>query len=326
MRIALDQLEEARALLRQHFAPTPLVISRWARSLGNDARPIFLKVETGLPTGSFKVRGAMYALSTHMRSSTPTEVVAASTGNHGAAVAWAAGLSNLAATIFVPTDPNPVKARRIEELGARIVEAGADLTAAIDAAGEYAARTGAFFLHDASSPLVPIGAGTIGLEIVEALPAVQTVYVPMGDTALIRGVASALKHRVPGIRIVGVVAERAPAYFLSWQRRLAVETASAGTIADGLAIRRALQPNVDDICMLVDDVVSVSEEDLLVAIRQLMREEQIEAEPAGAAAFAALSRVHEQTTAAQAPSAGTAVALVTGGNLAPDLRARLMPQ
>src|SRR5262249_25298066 len=162
---------------------------------------------------------------------------------------------------------------------------------------------------DATSPLVPIGAGTIGLEIVESLPSVQTVYVPMGDTALIRGVASAAKHLAPGIRIVGVVAERAPAYLLSWQRRLAVETESAATIADGLAIRRALQPNVEDICALVDDVACVSEEDMLASIRRLMREEQIEAEPAGAAAFAALLNVHEQTTAAHMPSAGTSVAL-----------------
>jgi threonine dehydratase len=323
MRITLEQFEEARVLLRQYFAPTPLVP---ARSLGDGADAVFLKVETGLPTGSFKVRGAIYALSIHLRTGTPTEVTAASTGNHGAAVAWAAGLLHLPATIFVPRNPNPVKAQRIRDLGARLVEVGeigADLAAAIDAANEYADRAGAFFLHDASSPLVPIGAGTIGLEVVESLPSVQTMYVPMGDTALIRGVASAAKHLVPGVRIVGVVAERAPAYFLSWQRRLAVETASALTIADGLAVRRALQSNVDDICALVDDVVCVSEQEMLAAIRRLMREEQIEAEPAGAAALAGIFLTRDQADTARSPSAGTSVALVTGGNLAPDLRAEL---
>ena len=240
-------------------------------------------------------------------------------------MAWAARLLHLPATIFVPLNPNPVKAGRIRELGAQLVEVGADLAAAIDAASEYAARTGAFFLHDASDPLVPIGAGTIGLEVVESLPSVQTMYVPMGDTALIRGVASAAKHLAPGIRIVGVVAERAPAYFLSWQRRHAVETASADTVADGLAVRRALQSNVDDICALVDDVVCVSDGEMLVTIRELMDEEQIEAEPAGAAALAALrrTRVSDGATRSGRPSEGAIVALVTGGNLAPDLRAAL---
>ena len=291
MRITLEQLEEARWLVRQYFEPTPLVR---ARSVGDDAHPVFLKLETGLPTGSFKVRGAVYALSIRLRTGAPTEVTAASTGNHGAAVAWAAGLVQLPATIFVPQNPNPLKARRMRDLNARVVEVGADLSAAIDKASEYAARTGVYFLHDASNPLVPIGAGTIGLEVVESLPSVQTIYVPMGDTALIRGVASAAKHLAPDIRIVGVVAERAPAYLLSWQRHVVVETETASTIADGLAVRRPLPSNVDDICTLVDEVVGVSDEEMLDAIRRLMREEQIQAEPAGAAAFAALLRARDR--------------------------------
>ena len=125
------------------------------------------------------------------------EVVCASTGNHGAAVAYAAQLLGIRATIFLPAEPNPVKAARILALGARLVKAGADLSAAIDAAQQYAAREGAFFLHDASDPDMPVGTATIGAEIVEQLPAVDVIYVPMGDTALIRGVASAAKQRRP---------------------------------------------------------------------------------------------------------------------------------
>ena len=158
---------------------------------------------------------------------------------------------------------------RIRALGARLVESGNDLSDAIDAAEAYAAREAAFFLHDARDPDVPIGAGTIGLEIVDQLPAVDVIYAPMGDTALIRGVASAAKQRRPSIRIVGVVAERAPAYFLSWQRGGAdsvVETATCDTIADGLAIRRPLAPNVAAIVELLDDVVMVSEEEMISAI------------------------------------------------------------
>jgi threonine dehydratase len=255
MRVPLHALEDARARLKPYLEPTPLI--KAAASKPTDA--FFLKLETGLPTGSFKIRGALYALSVNAGTRTIAEVIAASTGNHGAAVAYAGRRLGIPATIFLPEHPNPVKALRIRECGAKIVEAGRDLSAAIDAAYEYARASGAFFLHDAADPDVPAGAGTIALELFDQLPSVEAIYVPMGDTALIRGVASAAKQLNPAVSIVGAVADRAPAYFLSWQRRVAVETPSADTIADGLAVRRALQPNVDDICALVDDVRLVSE-------------------------------------------------------------------
>ena len=296
----------ARALLAPHLAPTPLVR---ARSLSVPGRGVFLKIETGLPTGSFKVRGALYSLSLNAARRPIAEVVAASTGNHGAAVAWAARLLGIRATIFVPARPNPVKAAHVRELGARLVEEGRDLSAAIDAAYEHAGRTGAFFLHDAADPDVPFGAGTIGHEIVEALPHVDAVYVPMGDTALIRGVAAAVKTHRPSAAIIGVVAERAPAYYLSWRANEAIETETADTIADGLAVRRALAPNVAAIRALVDDVRMVSEAELRGAIEWLGVRETVVAEPAGAAATAAFLK--EPT----APP--VSVLLVTGGNLAP---------
>ena len=288
-----------------------------AASLSSPGHDVFLKIETDLPTGSFKVRGAIYSLSRKLAKNallyTPiVEVVCASTGNHGAAVAYAARLLGVAATIFLPVDPNPVKAARIRDLGARIVESGVDLSATIDAAQDYATRTAAFFLHDASDPDVPAGAATIGLEIVDQLPAVGVIYVPMGDTALIRGVASAAKQHRPSIRIVGVVAEKAPGYLLSWKSGEVVETATCDTIADGLAIRRPLALNVAAIRDLVDDVVAVSEEEMMAAIDLLYAREQVIAEPAGAAATAALLK--------RPPTAGTSVVLATGGNVAPGLR------
>src|SRR5215468_7087149 len=152
MRIPLTQLEEARALLRRHFPPTPLV---QATGLGATDEKLFLKLETGLPTGSFKVRGALYALSVNARARPIAEVVAASTGNHGAAVAYAGRSLGNPATIFLPEHPNPVKAQRIRDAGGRIVESGRDLSAAIEAAYGHAQRSGAFFLHDAIDPDVP---------------------------------------------------------------------------------------------------------------------------------------------------------------------------
>ena len=302
-------MSDPASVIREHFRPTPLVA---APSLSVDGSRVYLKNETVLPTGSFKVRGAVYSLARRRARGPVAEVVAASTGNHGAAVAWAAALNSTRATIFLPAHHNEVKAGRISALGARIVATGADLSGAIDAAREYAARTNAFFLHDAADPDVPVGAGTIGLEIVDELPSTDTIVVPMGDTALVRGVAGAAKSRNPSVRIVGVIAERAPAYYQSWHSGVAEHTDTADTIADGLAVTRALPENVDTIRALVDEVRLVGEHELLHAIWWLHAREGIVAEPAGAAATAAFL---------QARPTGATVLLVTGGNIAPEILA-----
>ena len=288
--------------------PTPLVA---ARSLSAAGCETYLKNETVLPTGSFKVRGALHSLTVNLARRRIGEVVAASTGNHGAAVAWAAKAAQCRATIFLPSNPNPVKAERIRGLDARIVESGADLSAAIEAAYQYAEETGAFLLHDAADADVPAGTAAIGTEILVQQPAVDRIYVPMGDTALVRGVAAAVKRVKPATTIVGVVAANAPAYLLSWQQGRVVETDTAVTIADGLAVRRPLAANVSAIRALVDEVQSVTEEEMLAAIRHLRQHERITAEPAGAAATAAYLR--------DPPASGCSVLLVTGGNIAPGV-------
>ena len=294
---------------QRQFGPTRL---ERAASLSEPGRDLYLKLELELPTGSFKVRGAVHSLSENLARRPVREVVAASTGNHGAAVAYAGRLLGVPATIFLPTAPNPVKAARIRELGATLVETGIDLSAAIDAARRYtASKDGAFFLHDAEDPGIPEGTAAIGREIIDQLPTAGAIYVPMGDTALIRGLASAAKQLRPSLRIVGVAAEQAPAYYLSWRSGAPVETDTANTIADGLAVSRPLQPNVIEIRRLVDEVVLVTEREMLEAIAKLYLGEHITAEPAGAAATAAWLKHRDATP--------LSVALVTGGNIAPDV-------
>ena len=292
--------------------PTPLVR---AASLSTAGRDAFLKNETVLPTGSFKVRGALHALRACLARQPIGEVIAASTGNHGAAVAWAARSAGVGATIFVPEHSNPLKVARIQELGAQLVETGADLSAATDAAYAYAERTGAFFLHDAADPDVPAGTAQIGEEIIAQQPAVTRIYVPMGDTALIRGVASAAKRAKPSVTVVGVAAANAPAYLLSWQQGRVVETETPLTIADGLAVSRPLMQNVTAIRALVDEVLAVTEAEMLAAIGHLRREEAITAEPAGAAAVAAYLK--------DGSASAVNVLLVTGANIAPAVAARV---
>lgn len=278
---------------------------------------VHLKLEMELPTASFKVRGALWALSERLRTAPVEEVVASSTGNHGAAVSYAAQKLGVKATIFLPKKNNPVKRARIIGLGATIVEKGSeDLAAAWKAAEEYARKTGAYFLNDATDPFLPAGPATIGIEILEQLGATEAVYVPMGDTALIRGLAAAVKQTKPNVKVIGVQAETAPSYYLSWKSGFATETETCNTIADGLSTRTPDAHNVRAIRELLDDVVLVSDDEMLRAISLLLLEEHIVAEPAGAAATAAVLK--------QEKNAGIAVTLVTGANVPRDILERAL--
>jgi threonine dehydratase len=311
-----EQVNDARELLRRFLRPTRLVR---AERIGSDSgSQIYLKLETDLPTGSFKPRGAIYALIKKLeRASTSGQtikgVVAASTGNHGAAVAYAARLAQLPATIVMPESPNPVKRARITALGADVKEVEWKPESLASAAAAFAEEHDYYFLNDASDELVPVGTATIAAEILDELPNPEVIIVPMGDTALIRGVASEAKRRHPSVRIVGVQAEQAPSYVRSWQEDRVVTTNTVETIADGLATYVPLERNVRAIRELVDDVCLVSEEEMIKAIGTLLFEEHVVAEPAGAAATAA----YVQNPTAYAKR--SVVLLVTGSSIPHEL-------
>lgn len=307
----VSTIHEAQSLLASRLPVTSLIpVTGLAPSV------VHLKLEIELPTGSFKPRGALYALATRLRQEPVEEVTASSTGNHGAAVAWAAKALGVPATIFLPKDPNPVKRKRIAELGARIVETGApDLTQAAVEAATYSKRAGAYFLNDATDPHIPAATGTIGLEILSQLPNVSSIFVPMGDTALIRGVAAAVNQSNPRVLVIGVQAERAPSYYLSWKADTAISTPTCDTCADGLATRTPQSENVTAIRDLVDDVMLVSEEEMIQAIRLLHTQARVIAEPAGAAAMAAFLK-----RSSSAQHSNPAVVLVTGCNISDSVR------
>lgn len=305
---SLSITREAQEVLKRYLPVTRLVP---APSLSQDCN-VSLKLESELPTGSFKPRGAIFGLSREMSRRPVREVVASSTGNHGAAVAYAARLLGIAATIFLPENPNPVKRARIAAFGAKIIEVGRDLSAACEEVLTYAQTRGAYFLNDAGDSDLPAGPATIALEILSQLPETDTLYVPMGDTALIRGVAAAAKQIRREVKVIGVQAERAPSYFLSWKQGTAVPTDTCDTIADGLATRMPDPENVQSIREVVDDVRLVSDEQMFGAIRQLLVEEHVVAEPAGAAATAAF-------LAGQHVAGENVVLLVTGSNITPEV-------
>ena len=304
----MAEIREARKLLATYFRPTRTVR---APTLSRNGASAYLKLETELPTGAFKVRGALYALALKLKKEQIVEVTAHSTGNHGAAVAYAAKLLQIPATIFLPASPNPVKREKIRNLGARVVEKGADSTGALQEALEYSQRPGVYFLNDATDPDLPAGPATIALEIAEQVPDVDTIYVPVGDTALIRSVAAAMKQLRSNVKIIGVQAERAPSYYLSWKAGKVIATDTCDTCADGLATRSPDAENVRVIRELVDDVLLVSEVQLVDAVHHLYHRERVLAEPAGAASTAAfLSH----------PSGNTTVLLVTGANISDQMR------
>ena len=309
-----EQVNDAREVVRKFLKPTRLVR---ADQIGRDTNTdIYLKLETELPTGSFKPRGALYALMKTLEQRSIKGVVAASTGNHGAAVAYVAQLAKLPATIFLPESPNPIKRARIVALGATVTEVEWKPESLGDAAEAFAREHDYYFINDAEVDLVPVGTATIAAEVLDDLPTPDVMIVPMGDTALIRGVAAEAKRRHPAVRIIGVQAVQAPAYARSWQEGRVITTETCDTIADGLATFVPNESNVREIRELVDEVRLVSEDEMIQAIRTLLFEEHLVAEPAGAASTA----VFLQNPVAYAGR--SVVLLVTGSNIPHELLSR----
>ncbi len=314
--LTLESIRSARELLRA-IVPVSRMIAADSLSAASGVR-IFLKLECEGPTGSFKVRGAYHAILRRKQRGALRGVVTSSTGNHGAAVAYVARILGVPARVYLPENPNPVKRAQIAQQGAEIVEAGAFLEAERELAERFAQESGWFNLVDGVEPEMLPGTAAIGCEIVEQIPDVDAIIVPVGDSTLIRGVAFAAKQLRPGVKIIGVQAERAPAYALSFRQGRAVSTDSSDTIADGLAVRHASAENVREIAARVDDFIVVSEEEMLAAVRKLILGEHVVAEPAGAAATAALLKC------GGAFLGKTVVLLVTGANIPEEVLLRAL--
>jgi threonine dehydratase len=281
---------------------------------------VYLKLESEGPTGSFKVRGAYHAIDVRqkqMNGKLPG-VVTSSTGNHGAAVAYAAFMQHVPARIYLPKNPNPAKKARIADFGAEIVEVGKFSEETRQHAAKFAEESGWYDVVDGSEPEMLPGTATIACEILDKLQHVDVFFVPVGDSTLIRGFAFAAKQLRPGVKIVGVQAERAPAYALSFAQSRAICVDSSDTIADGLSVRDTTEENVREIATLVDEFVLVSEEQMLSAMRHLLMQEHVLAEPAGAATTAAFLKTSTNYEKKMA------VLLVTGSNVTEELLLRAL--
>jgi threonine dehydratase len=303
-------VEAAAAALDGVVRSTPMWHSRGlADRVGG---PVWLKCENLQRTGSFKIRGAYTRISRLTPEERALGVVAASAGNHAQGVALAAQLLEARATVFMPeTAPLP-KVAATRAYGAEIHLGGHTLTEALAAAQEHAARTGAVFIHPFDHRDVIAGQGTVGLEVLEQCPDVRTVLVCTGGGGLVSGIAAAVRARRPDVRVVAVQAETAACFPDSLEAGRPVALGAMATMADGIAVAAPGDLTLAHVRDLVDEVRTVSEEDLSRALLFCLERAKLVVEPAGVAAVAA---VLADPQAFQPP----VVAVVSGGNIDPVL-------
>jgi len=316
---SLADFEAARLVVSRVADVTPMESSRYlADQLG---APVHLKCENLQRTGSYKIRGAYNRLSKLTADERAHGVVAASAGNHAQGVAFAARELGIKATIFMPVGVALPKLQATQAYGADVILRGHTVAEPLIAAADYARETGAILIPPFDHADVIAGQGTLGLEILDQVPDLETVVVPIGGGGLISGVASAVKQAAARdgrrIRVIGVQAENAAAYPPSLAAGEPVVINILPTIADGIAVAKPGMLNFEIIRDVVDEIVTVSEDDTARALLVLLERAKLVVEPAGAVAVAAI-------LAGKITSAGPTVAILSGGNIDPLLMQRVI--
>lgn len=281
-----EDIERAADALRAYLSPTPL---QYSRAFTEETRcQVHIKLESVQPIRAFKVRGALTKVIRLSEEQRSAGVITASAGNHGMGVAYAAGTFNIPATIYVPENANRLKVSAIRRLGARVVAAGRDYHGAFVEALAAQRESGATFVHAYDDPDVIAGQGTIGVELLTDLREFDTAFVPIGGGGLIGGIALYLKERKPGVRVIGAEPVGADSMHRSLQAGQIVTLDGVDTIADGLAASAPSSLTLELARRCVDQVLLVEDDEMVRAIRLLFEWEHLLAEPAGAAAIAAL--------------------------------------
>jgi threonine dehydratase len=313
--VTADAMRSAHRRIPSAFRDSPQFISEpLSEEVGV---PVVVKLETANPIGSFKGRGTWLAMAELLAAGRVGErqgVVVASAGNFGQGVAYAGRAMGIPVIVTAATAASPIKLAAMRRLGADVRTAGEDFDAARLAAADLAAGSGWHLLVDGEDPWISIGAGTIALELTDAvasgdLPAIDRFYVPVGNGALIGGIGTWLRSGAPATRVIGVQAAAAPAMTLSWRERRPIETPSADTIADGIAARVPVPAALELMIGVVDEMLLVDEEQIVAATRQMSIAVPTTVEPAAGAAWAAIRAAESH--------AGAIGVLVTGGNVAP---------
>lgn len=276
----------AQATLKGVTKVTSLLSSKSFSQMGNCN--VFMKFENLQSTGSFKVRGAYNKIANLSEEEKMKPVVAASAGNHAQGVAFSSTKLGLKSTIFMPSFTPPLKVIATRSYGAEVVLTGDSFDDAYKVSQEYCAEHDATYIHPFNDPLVIAGQGTIGIEIFQQLPEVDVVVVPIGGGGLISGVAIALKTLNPKIKIIGVEAEGAASMYASRKAGKTVAIPEVHTIADGIAVKRPGDLTFDIIQKYVDEIVTVSDEEIANTTYFLLQRAKSLAEPSGVTSVAAI--------------------------------------
>lgn len=300
-------IHEAYDRLRKRVRRTELILSHYyTEKLGV---PLYFKCENLQRTGSFKIRGALNFMTAQSREALANGVITASAGNHAQGVAFSADLLGVAATVYMPEITPPQKVQATRDYGAEVVLVGRNFDEACAAALIAGQASGALFVHPFDDELVMAGQGTIALEILEELPDVRNVIIPVGGGGLMSGMAAALREKAPHVRIIGVESKAAPSMSASFAAGRPSEQPVSVTLADGIAVKLPGAKTVPVICKLVDEIIQIEEEDIALAIVSLLEKTKLLVEGAGAVTLAAVLN-H------QIPNiAGKTVCLLSGGNI-----------
>lgn len=302
-----ELIHEAYDRLRKRVRRTELIYSHYyTEKLGV---PLYFKCENLQRTGSFKIRGALNFMTSQPREALLKGVITASAGNHAQGVAFAADLLGVTATVYMPEITPPQKVQSTRDYGAEIVLIGRNFDEACEAALAAQSASGALFVHPFDDERVMAGQGTIALEILEELPDVRNLIIPVGGGGLIAGMAAVVREIAPHIRIIGVESVAAPSMSASFAAGKPVEKPVSVTLADGIAVKRPGTLTVPVICNAVDEIVQVAEEDIALAIVSLLEKTKMLVEGAGAVTLAAL------LNKGVADLEGKTVCLLSGGNI-----------
>ena len=307
-----EDIVRAQEVLSGTIRKTPLQTSRTFSGLAGTN--LFLKLECLQVTGSFKVRGAFVKISTLSEERAGHGVIAASAGNHAQGVAYAAALKNIPCKIVMPQNASPAKVAATRSYGAEVVRRGGNYDDAWAAAQEIAKADNTTIVHAFDDPDIIAGQGTIGLELLEDLPDVDRIYVPIGGGGLAAGIAIAVKSRKPNIKIIGVESKAFPAMKESVAKGSIQPTTRGFSIADGIAVKQPGELTHKIISNYLDDIVLIDDTSIVKTMFLLMERAKLVAEPAGAASLAYLLSNGGRTDSSNS-SKDKVVAILSGGNV-----------
>ncbi|MGI9567485.1 MAG: threonine ammonia-lyase [Nitrosopumilus sp.] len=306
MNPSYDEVLKANSMRGAEIKKTPLIYSPTFSDLTESE--IYLKAEFRQKTGSFKIRGAYYKIKSLSDEEKKNGVVAASAGNHAQGVAFASSLEKIPCTIIMPKNASPAKVSATRGYGANVILEGINYDESSAKAKEIAKRTGATIIHAFDDPQIIAAQGVIGLEILEDLPDVDEIYLPVGGGGLAAGTLIAIKEKNPNIKIIGVQSRSFPSMYESIQQGSLTTSGGARTIADGISVKIPGQLTFAIISQLIDEIVLVDDTEITKAMFLLMERMKFVVEPAGAVSLAYLI--------SKKPSPGKKiVAVLAGGNV-----------